>query len=252
MSLDRLRPSSPEGLPEINWTDDQGNPPPTPAQLYERYDEQVAGATVSALRYLGKAEPEVTGDVQRAVPDGCRLHGLEYRMKSPGSLAAKIARKADDDPDASPYDVSERVTDLLRYTAVASSPDGVVAMARDTIRRLKRRGWDMLEAEHSYVSGNPYKGLHTVLRHRKSGQEVEVQFHSEDSIQVKEAWHSQYSIMRDGDRSRAERSAAFKAMAKAWRAVTTPAGMDQLRVLGGVTVKARTYPNRYDAAKKGR
>ncbi len=154
VTLDQLRPPATEGLPAVEW----GSDPATPAQLYERYDEQVAGATVAALRFLAEAEPAVTGDVRRSVPDGCRMHGLEFRMKSPGSLAAKIDRKAEADPDASPYDVSEKITDLLRYTAVAGSPGGVVSMARDTVRRLRRRGWDMVEAEHSYVPGNPYKG----------------------------------------------------------------------------------------------
>lgn len=252
ITLEQLRPPPAEGLPEINWNDDEGNPSPGPAELYERYDDQIAGATVAALQYLAAAEPEVTGDMVSAVPEGGRLHGLEFRMKSPGSLVGKIARKAEADPDASPYDVSEKVTDLLRYTAVAPKPEGLVTMARETVRRLKRRGWDMLEAEHSYVPGNPYKGLHTVLRHPQTGQEVELQFHTEDSMRTKEAWHGKYAIMRDGDRPRAERSEAYKAMAAAWQDIPTPAGLDRMHVLGGVSVKTRAYPNNYDTEQKGR
>lgn len=248
MTLDQLRPPVTEGLPAVEW----GSDPATPAQLYQRYDEQVAGATVAALQFLSEAEPAVTGDVRGSVPDGCRMHGLAFRMKSPGSLAAKINRKAEADPDASPYDVSEKITDLLRYTAVADSPAGVVSMARESVRRLRRRGWDMVEAEHTYVPGNPYKGLHTVLRHRQTGQEVEVQFHSEDSIRIKEAWHPSYEVMRDDDQPLAERAAAYRAMAQAWEDVRAPAGLDDLRVLGGVSVVAKTYVNHYDKKTKGR
>lgn len=247
VSLDQLRPHSAEGLPDVEWGEDA----PGPAELYRRYGDQVAGATVASLQYLASAEPGITDDMLRSVPEGCRLDGLAHRMKSPGSLAAKIGRKAERDPDASPYDVSAGITDLLRYTGVAPSAADVVPMARKAVRRLKRRGWTMVEAESSYVAGNPYKGLHTVLRHRETGQEVELQFHSEESIKVKGEWHQAYEVLRDDDRSRAERDQAYKAMASAWAAVPTPPGLDEL-VLGGLEVTHKVYPNLYDKRAKGR
>ena len=247
VSLESLFPETPAGVPEIVWTD-HGNPPPTPAQLYERYDQLLAGATVDSLRWLRIAEPVATRALQQAVPDGCRLHGLEHRIKSPQSLVAEIARKSDADPGFSAYDV--RVPDLLRYTAVAASSDRVVAMTRETIRELRGHGWGLVEMESSFVHGNPRMDLRAILQNHQNGQEIEVQFHSEQSIEVKDAWHSQYGVVRDGDRPRSERSEVYQAMVEAWQSVEAPAGLDDLRS-SGMPVKTRTFSNRYATTSQG-
>ncbi|MCC4250174.1 MULTISPECIES: hypothetical protein [Microbacterium] len=247
VTLAQLLPAPDESLPAVEW---DGSP--TSAELYAKYGDQVAGATIASLRYLAEAEPEVTGDVLASIPDGCRPDGLQFRMKSPGSLAAKINRKAERYPDLNPYDVSEKITDLLRYTSVAPTSDEVLPMARDTLRNLKSRGWELLEVEHSYVDGNPYKGLHAVLRHPGTQQEIEVQFHSEQGIQTKTRWHEAYEIARDDDHPWEERAAAHHGMVGAWSQIPIPRGLTGQQKLLGVDVVAKSYPNPYDKPKKGR
>lgn len=65
--------------------------------------------------------------------------------------------------------------------------------------------------EHSYVPGNPYKGLHALLR-SPAGISTEVQFHSTAGLALKEARHPDYTITRDPDRPLRERLAANQRM----------------------------------------
>ena len=123
-------------------------------------------------------------------------------------------------------------------------------MARSTLRRLKRRGWEVIEVEHSYVENNPYKGLHTLVRDPRSGIAVEVQFHSEQSQAVKDRYHVEYEVARDLDQPPAVRAAADNTMRQAWAEVAHPAGIEQLTVLAGVAVTARAYPPRRPARKE--
>jgi hypothetical protein len=250
VELDELRPVDVDGLPAVDW----GPDPAGPAQLYERYPDPVAGAAVSSLRYLREVEPEMTADICWALPKDARPHGLAFRMKSPGSLARKIESRValSDYDEVTTYDVAEKMTDLVRYTGVASHPDEVVSMARSTLRRLKRRGWEVIEVEHSYVEGNPYKGLHTLVRDPRSGIAVEVQFHSEQSQAVKDRYHVEYEVARDLDQPPSVRAAADATMRRAWAEVPHPAGIEQLTVLAGVAVTAKSYPARRPARKEAR
>lgn len=203
------------------------------------------GATVSSLRYLREVEPEMTIDMLWALPKEARPHGLEFRVKSPSSLARKIETRVElGDYDSTSYEIAERLTDLVRYTGVCASPDEVVPMARSTLRRLRRRGWEVVEAEHSYVDDNPYKGLHVLVRDPRSGLTIEVQFHSEQSQEVKDRYHVQYEIARDLSRPAAVRNEADDEMRRAWSRVPHPAGIEELTGLCGVPVKPKRYVRR--------
>lgn len=239
LPLDRLRPAATPGTPDIDWA---GGATP-PAQLYEQHDAKVAAATISTLQRLADIEPQITGDILEAMPNTARLEGLQFRLKSPGSLAGKIARKFEMTTTKTPQEIADSLTDLVRYTGVTAKPEEVAKMTRDTIGRLTERGWTVEEAEQSYVDGNPYKGIHTILRHSDTRQTIELQFHSAASLKVKEEWHETYEVMRDENRPRQERSEAFKTMARAWATIPAPPGLASLRSLGGVPVTTKVYIN---------
>ncbi len=233
-----LRPAATDAAPPVAW----GDPIPTATDLYSRFEPDVAAATIAALEDAATAEPAITADVITAAPAGCRMHGLEYRMKSPGSLAAKIDKKSSELPYPTPHDISGRLTDFVRYTVVTTTDAAVADAAKTTLTVLIRRGWTIRELEHSFVDGNPYKGLHAIARHRSSDMDVEIQFHSERGIAVKDAHHADYEVMRDASQPRAARAAAFEKMAAAWDQVDAPAGVDGL-VVGGIRVVEKEYRN---------
>jgi hypothetical protein len=113
----------------------------------------------------------------------------------------------------------------------------------------------MHAAHHSYVEGSRYKGLHLFLRNR--GQMVEVQVHSRESIEVKERTTREYEIERDRDQPRSARDAARDKCIRWSAGMTQPAGIDDLEVLGGVTVDQRRYggkrpTGRSDSTKRPR
>lgn len=242
VDLEALRPGAMSAeIPEVKWDD----PVPTAAELYDKYDADVAAATIEALQRVSAHEPAITEAVFAAVPEGCRMDGLASRMKSPASLARKIAAKAQLRPDLSAHDVSTtEITDFVRYTVVADKPDRLASCATETMDQLRAKGWIDIEAEHMYVDGNPYKGLHVIARHEASGQDVEIQFHTEQEIAIKNKFHEQYEIERNSDVPRRERAEAREVMVVAWRDVEQPPGVVDLS-FGDVVVVAKPYPNRY-------
>lgn len=200
---------------------------------------RVAQATARLVNEITRAEPQVTQDVTESIPPGTELAGLEYRMKSAESIAAKFTRQMS---AANPRNWRPRITDALRFTAVSPTSDGVAPMARDTVSRLAQKGWQTVEAEHSYVAGNPYKGLHVLMQSPHTQQTVEVQFHSTASFALKQQMHGTYELLRDPSQPEAERAAAFDTMARAWERIPTPPSLEALKTVGTATVETKTYP----------
>lgn len=247
LGVDDLRPEPVEDLPDVDWgTNPAGGP-----ELYEAFPVQVAGAAVAGLRRVRPAEVVMTADVVWALPADARPHGLAFRMKSPQSLARKIRDKIEQavsrGDGVSPAEMVDKLTDLVRYTGVAKTPDEVVPMARLTLRRLKTRGWEVIEVEQSYVEDNPYKGLHCLVRDSRSGYVVEIQFHSEASQAVKDKYHVEYETARDMDQPLAVRDKADAVMRRAWARVPHPVGISTIKTLGGVRVATKAYPRRKGA-----
>jgi hypothetical protein len=97
----------------------------------------------------------------------------------------------------------------------------------------------MEAAHHSYVDGSRYKGLHAFLL--AHGERVELQVHSDESIDVKERTTPLYEIERDRDQPPAAREAARRECIALSDQMKQPAGIDNLKELGGVPVKAISY-----------
>lgn len=226
----------------MDWSTDPAN---DPAQLYADHPPAVAGAAVNTLREAREREQAMTTDMLAAIPTEVRPHGLAFRMKSPASLARKINTKMLE-KQTPPDDTADRLTDLVRYTAVTESADRLTSTARHTIRSLTKTGWTMIEAEHSYVPGNPYKGVH-VLMHSPTGQTAELQFHTEQTQALKDRHHADFEIARDDDVSEQQRDAAYRRMVAAWAQVDEPPTLP--RTLGGVPVQTKDY-TRNDKTQK--
>lgn len=240
VDLASLRPGAmSDDVPEVEW-----ETIPSAQDLYDTLDPDVAAATIEALQRISIHEPAITAEVFGAVPQDCRMDGLAFRLKSPASLARKIATKTEQRPDLTAHEVSAKLTDFVRYTVVAKEPERLVSCTTETMDELRARGWVEVEAEQSYVDDNPYKGLHVIACHTPSGQDVEIQFHTEQEIAIKNAQHVQYEVERDRNVPRAERAQAREEMVAAWREVERPPGVVDLTI-GNVVVVEKRYPDRY-------
>ena len=198
-----------------------------------------AAPTDRALAFLTRAaqvEPRITVDVTSSIGDDGFAYHLKNRLKSPQSLARKLAQTRQFGPSYPPPE------DVLRYTVGVDHPDQVVGAARRMVDQMTARGWAMESAHHSYHPGSRYKGLHLFVRGH--GQVVEIQVHSRQSIAVKERTTESYEIFRDDARSWAEQDAAQNVCIEYSDPMTQPAGIDALKDLGGVQVEARSYGRR--------
>lgn len=242
LTIEDLRPESSPALPDVDWDQD----PPSPARLYEQYEPEVAAATIQTLQQVRAAEPDITRTLTDAAnSSGARMTPelLAWRVKSPQSLARKIAKKKRSRPDSPAATIAGNLTDVVRYTAIVEEHERISEHAATMAADLDRRGWTVIEAEHSFVDGNPYKGLHLLVRTR-TGQVVELQVHSAASQAIKDRHHGDYELERDYDLPVAERATAHRRMVKAWAALPAPTGIDGL-VLGQVAVVRKAYPNPY-------
>lgn len=134
--------------------------------------------------------------------------------------------------------MADNTTDLLRYTVV-SDRDSFVDNARGTVDEMVERGWSVKEAESSFLPDNRYKGLHVLMD--KEGDTIEMQFHTEQSVELKGRTHDDYEIARDLDQDYEDRVAAEQRMVDASRSVEDPPGLDRLKELGGVPVLEKRY-----------
>jgi hypothetical protein len=229
---------------------DWGDPIPSKAEIAAKYGVE---RTVESLERVIKAaavEGRITGAVLSAIGAEASPYHLANRLKSPQSLARKLAKFED-------YYRRSRQSpeDVLRYTAAVKHPDELTEAAVRTIDRLQDEQWEMESAHHSYVDGSRYKGLHTFLR--SHGERVELQVHSGESIAVKEQTTSLYEIERDTEQEPAVRDAARRECIALSAEMTQPAGIHDLKELGGVTVRAISYgkkrpAHRSDAAQTGK
>lgn len=241
LSNEDLTPPEVEGTPVIAWAATTNV-----ASLRQKYEPEIAYAAVQALLQVRNAEPQATSDVQNvAALLGGRAAGLEYRMKSPESLARKLALKQEaillqggSSPDAD--SIAKRMNDILRYTVEVPDHDTLTKAGAEAVRLLQGRGWEIVEVEHSYVSGNPYKGFHIVGRPPK-GPLTEVQVHSELSLATKMETHGDYEVYRDPATPKAKRLEAGRSMKAKSALIPTPSELDNLTEIDGIPVRKKTY-----------
>jgi hypothetical protein len=118
-----------------------------------------------------------------------------FALKSPDRFKEKLAKLIERRPDESAADLAAEIPDGIRYTfkfEVDKYTEGVgVACAKIggsgcELTRLANR-WD----------GEEYKGVNSRWRHIESGQSFEVQFHTPESWDVKQANHDAYERAND-------------------------------------------------------
>ena len=127
----------------------------------------------------------ITADIQSLVPKGAELTGLPYRVKTPESLAVKI-RSDSIANKITPKTAASEVFDSVRFTQT-SSPGRMAADANHTLDGLRSRGYEVTKVKNTWGNdqGNPYYGVNVKVLH-PSGQQIEMQFHTPESFDVKE------------------------------------------------------------------
>lgn len=210
------------GPPDLAWMPDQQN---TPSLIIATYGKSGAAA-LNLLLNANRVERTVTASVGSSAPGNWRVSGLEYRLKSPSSLAAKVALKSDSlglRPDV----VAPAINDVLRYTIVSPTADWFKDGVQQSLQSVIRDGNRIEGIENSFVLGNPYMGVHAVS---EDGVGFEVQYHTAESLAAKNQTHVLYELARDPSASLEDRRRAFDAMAATFADVEIPKGIDAIEV----------------------
>ena len=233
-----LAPHTP-GAPDLEWADSDLT------EVWENHPQETACAAVKTIEEASAADARTFTDMDTAAQAaGGHLHGTAFRLKSPASLARKINTKQERAERTGTHlaaeDAAATITDTTRYTAVCEDHDQITVTTVTTVQTLRANGWDVIEAEQSYLEGNSYKGVHLLVQHA-DGQIAELQIHSEISQQIKDQSHLLYEVSRDTSRSRAERMAAAREGKELYRQLQAPAGLDTLSDRLGVTVSKKRY-----------
>jgi hypothetical protein len=214
----------------LNWGADPG----TAAEIVEQYGVKATTRSLRMLVDVLKSEPRVTAEFLAAMPSMASAYHLASRVKSPKSLARKLADRREGAAWNRP------VEDVLRYTVLTEHPRSLVAATRQTTDELGRSGWKVKSAMHSYTEGSRYKGIHALLQ-TSSGDRVEVQFHSALSVRVKELTTPYYEIERSVNATAEERTAARRECIRLSAPLAEPAGIGGLTDLGGHRVTVNNY-----------
>lgn len=234
----QLLPASRPDLPKLAWADDHHE---NPAQLYANQPRQAVNAALNTYLHARNHEPEMTDQLIAAVSahSGTQLAGLSHRLKSPASLARKIGNKAYLHR-RTPAQAAATLNDTIRYTITTRRPRDVIPTLTAIVDRLITQGWTLRGVKHSFVKGNPYKGIHLIMS-SPGGQGCEIQFHTESALQRKEQTHLEYKIYRDTQLSPHQRQAAFDSCVDHWKGVPTPPELDTLTALGGADLVINDY-----------
>ncbi|MCF1443844.1 XopAD/skwp family type III secretion system effector [Ralstonia nicotianae] len=212
--------------------------PPAPAERVRTVspsDIKRTAATLNDQAHVASAR--ITSLLQAnlhgwAGPDAgaVRLAGLKHAVKSAGSLEDKlgylIAGKQLDLPEA----VSQ-VNDALRYSIVLPSPTFVPA-SRRILAGLEEHGHAMTERTNHFARrGSAFRALSVTLRDPSDGLLWEVQFHTEQTFELKERYHDLYKQAQRARHQGASFDALRTLLQPAWKdfnAVPMPAGCDEI------------------------
>jgi len=180
---------------------------------------------------VGKArasEPKLTATLQNIVNStGGELHDLEYRLKSPKSIWRKFF--SDYLPDAaSPEDAMNGITDAVRYTIVFDN-DTFVDNVIKTQDVLKSYGYEKYDHKwkNYFGYGGTYAGYNTVYRNVKTGELIEIQFHTRETIATKPISHKMYEQARTLPPG-PERTRLESQMRDMWQNIPRPPGWERL------------------------
>ncbi|KQV78905.1 type III effector protein skwp2 [Rhizobacter sp. Root1221] len=238
-NLERLRdnPTLTAGLMEmaIHELLDQGVIESTPQlRASPRETEAQLKHLARTLRAAARlAEPRMTNMIEAAIEGNGVLRGRAHRIKSEGALVDKLQAMMHTGHQT-PEEAAEALNDALRYSIVLA-PGHFAAGYASILRELDEQGLTKTLVHNAFVSPHPaFKGINVKFMGRDAeGQtlRVEVQFHTEETFELKERFHDDYkreSALRTKGASIEERRAQVAEAREACKGVATPPGCEHI------------------------
>ncbi len=144
-----------------------------------------------------KIEPQITNDLKNICSSiGCKLTGLDFRLKTKESLLRKVNSDLINNPEGDAKSVVSRMFDIVRYTNISNAKNLTQDYFR-CIEKLQERGYTLIRVKNTWLKKVPYKGINCVLKSPNGEQQFELQFHTKQSFDVKDTeMHKLYEEYR--------------------------------------------------------
>lgn len=174
-----------------------------------------------ALDNEAKLQPVIARAAQAT---NARLAWYGERVKYEASIESKLQRIIAEKPAIKTVeDAVADISDLNRYTFVWTTSDGEYERGVvGTIQEFMESGWSLLPTPDGGVKvrdywepGDAYDGLHCVFT--KDGVRVEVQFHTDKSVEKKAKAHVLYEQYREMDPQSKRARVLYNEMASLWK-----------------------------------
>lgn len=179
-----------------------------------------------------KEEPEVSVDLGKVLKkNGSAFAGFKHRIKTKSSLADKISRdlaeKGLDSSNENIQKVASGIHDNLRYTALCNK-DTYGEQCKGIMRDLENEGYEIMRVKNTMKDKDaPYRGINTLVKNKK-GYIFELQFHTPQSLDVKEKNHIDYDVSRDPKTSLLKKLKLEKVMRERSRGIEMPKGAEDI------------------------
>lgn len=172
-------------------------------------------------------EPATTSLLESLQRAGSALAGLDFRLKGQQSLARKI-RTDSHKLDVSEKEASDGINDVLRYTYVLPVESFADEFAR--IRQaLEKAGYTVVKVKNTLGdASSAYRGVNTQFE-TPDGFKFELQFHTKQSLDVKERNHALYEEERLEDTPLEHKWELRREMADNAAKIKTPPNIEEVR-----------------------
>lgn len=159
--------------------------------LYLEHPKEVVDLAVNKIRQYEPIVDNIANDLlSSTTAQGGLMIGLDFRLKRPESLSRKIQSEvleAKEKGETITFkEAVDRMGDVARFTSVFD-PENFQENADKVLRDLQAKGYEIVKFKNFFQPGASYKGLNTNLRD-KNGNMFELQFHTPESMKIKEGY----------------------------------------------------------------
>ena len=160
--------------------------------LYLEHPKEVVDLAVEKIRQYEPIVDNIANDLlSSTTAQGGLMIGLDFRLKRPSSLSRKIQSEvleAKEKGETITFkEAVDRMGDVARFTSVFD-PGNFQKNADKVLRDLQAKGYEIVKFKNFFQPGASYKGLNTNLRD-KNGNMFELQFHTPESMKIKEGYN---------------------------------------------------------------
>lgn len=214
-----------------NWNNIKANDPNKDFIKEKTTKENLLNAQKQAEKLISIAKEKdivITKDLQNIIDKtNGRLAGLDYRIKSTDSLVRKLMDKSEA-KGMSVDEYASKITDILRYTNVSTTKN-FTGDYYSIIDNLIKKSYNIVEVTNTLGDINAsYRGINCLVSD-KDGYIFELQFHTEESLNIKEVNHKLYEELRLKTTNKARQLELYKEMQKKSTEIPMPPDITKIK-----------------------